>query len=150
MGGMNASEIGKSQRSMLRRRLRAAVAEQPEIKALRTLLLDLAGTELVAPPRCDFDIPILITAGFVMGGPIKLKIMGRSACHQNLARLWGRKRSGLIGIGTGYALSGDGLWRQHSCGVARQGVVETTQMREMYFGRLLQGQDADRFAVANG
>ena len=85
-----------------------------------------------------------------MYGPVKLRIMAASGCHQNLSRLWEKKRNGLIGIGTGYALSGDGLWRQHSWGVGRLGVVETTQGREKYFGRLLQGNDAELFAKANG
>ena len=57
--------------------------------------------------------------------------------------------SGLIGIGTGYALSVDGLWRQHSWGVARDLIIESTEARVKYFGRLLRGADADMFAAAN-
>jgi hypothetical protein len=55
----------------------------------------------------------------------------------------------MVGIGTGYALSADGLWRQHSWGVRRQGILETTAPREKYFGILLQGSSADSFAEAN-
>jgi len=138
------------QRSLLRRRLRAAIAQQPEIKALRALLLGIGGAELVAPPWRDCDVPLLIRAGFVMEGGVRLKIMERNSCHRNLSRLWERKRNGLIGIGTGYAMSGDGLWRQHSWGIGRHGIVETTQARVKYFGLILQERDADSFAVANG
>jgi hypothetical protein len=142
--------IGPDRRRFLRRRLHEAIEQQPEIRAFRRLLLSLGGLELVAPPRPDGDVPRLITAGFVMAGSVKLKIMERSSCHGNISRLWGRKRGGLVGNGTGYALSGDGLWRQHSWGIARQGIVETTQVRVKYFGRLLQGSDAESFAPANG
>jgi len=142
--------MDEDQRSLLRRRLRVAIAEQPEIRDLRALLLDIGGAELVAPPWPDCNVPELIRAGFVMEGRVKLRIMERSACHRNLSRLWGGKRNGLVGIGTGYALSGDGLWRQHSWGVGRRGIVETTQARVKYFGRLLQGLDADLFAASNG
>jgi hypothetical protein len=142
--------LGADQRRFLRRRLREAIEQQPEIRALRKLLLTLGGLELVAPAKPDCDVPGLIKSGFVMEGSVKLKIMERSSCHQNISRLWGRKRNGIVGIGTGYALSADGLWRQHSWGIARQGIVETTQARVKYFGRLLQGRDAESFAAANG
>jgi hypothetical protein len=148
-GRNKSTAIGENQRSLLRRRLRAAVSLQPEIKTLRALLLDLGGTEMVAPPRRDSDLLALIAAGFVMDDPVKIELMERNACHQNLARLWRRDRNGLVGIGTGYALSDDGLWRQHSWGVTQRRVIETTQVRAMYFGCLLQGQDADSFAAAN-
>jgi hypothetical protein len=141
--------MDEEQRVLLRRRLRAAIAKQPEIGSLRALLLDLGGAELVAPPWPDCDVLVLIRAGFAMDKPVSLRAMKRSACHQNLSRLWERKRNGLIGIGTGYALSSDGLWRQHSWGVGQRGIVETTQVRVRYFGHLLQGRDADSFALAN-
>jgi len=140
----------ENQRSLLHRRLREALAEQPEIRGLRALLLEIGSIELVAPPWRDCNVPVLIHAGFVMEGRVVLRIMEHSACHRNLSRLWARKRNGLVGIGTGYALSGDGLWRQHSWGVGRRGIVETTQVRMRYFGYLLQGRDADSFAAANG
>jgi hypothetical protein len=142
--------MDEDQHSLLCRRLIVAVEQQPQISALRAMLLEIGGVELVAPPRADCDVPALIHAGFVMEGFVKLRIMERSASHRNLSRLWGRKRNGLVGIGTGYSMSGDGLWRQHSWGVGRCGIVETTQVRVKYFGLLLQGRDADSFAAANG
>jgi hypothetical protein len=93
--------MSDDQRSLLRRRLRTAIASQPEIRKLRALLLDIGGAELVAPPWPDCNVSALIHAGFVMEGHIKLTITDRNACHRNLSRLWGRKRNGLVGIGTG-------------------------------------------------
>ena len=139
----------KEQRDLLSRRLRAAIKYQPEIKLLRALLLELGGVELVAPSGFDPDVPFLIDSGFAMVGPAKCNVMERSACHKNTARLWLAKRRGLIGIGTGYALSKDGLWRQHSWGVRRNGILETTVARVKYFGRALKGREADLFAAFN-
>ena len=137
------------QRRLLRRRLREAIEQQPEIDALRRLLLGTGGIELVAPPKPDPDVPLLIGAGFVMAGPVQCEAMGQSACHENVSRVWKAKRQDLTGIGTGYALSGDGFWRQHSWVVRREGILETTRERAMYFGILLQGPDADSFADHN-
>jgi hypothetical protein len=139
----------KEQRDLLSRRLRAAIKHQPEIKLLRALLLELGGVELVAPSGFDRDVPFLINTGFATVGPVKCKIMESSACHKNAAQLWLAKQRRLIGIGTGYALSKDGLWRQHSWGIRRNGILETTVGRVKYFGRALEGREADLFAAFN-
>ena len=141
--------MDKIQRSLLRHRLRGARAQQPEIGALRTLLLGIGGEELVAPGGIDADIPFLINSGFLMEGSVQCEVMEVSACHQNVARLWIGRKCGLVGIGTGYALSDDSLWRQHSWGIQRDGVLETTKARVKYFGRALKGRQADSFAEFN-
>ena len=70
-------------------------------------------------------------------------------CHQNIAAVWRKGRRGLVGVATGYALSNDGLWRQHTWGVMRDGVLECTEERRKYFGILLQDSAADYFASCN-
>jgi hypothetical protein len=139
----------EKQERLLGRRLREAVELQPEIEIFRRLLLDIGGIQLVAPPGPDPAVPILIGAGFVMAGLVQCEIMKHIRCHENVARVWAQQRSGVIGIGTGYALSHDGLWRQHSWGLRREGILETTVRRTKYFGRLLQGRDANSFAESN-
>ncbi|HTM12757.1 MAG TPA: hypothetical protein VL127_07585 [Bryobacteraceae bacterium] len=139
----------KGQRNLLGRRLRAAIKYQPEIKLLRGLLLELGGVELVAASGFDPDAPLLIRFGFAMSGSVEKKVMERSACHKNIAALWIAKQSRLLAIGTGYALSDDGLWRQHSWGIRRNGILETTESRVKYFGRALKGREADSFAAFN-
>jgi hypothetical protein len=84
-----------------------------------------------------------------MSTPSARKPMHPGTCHANISSLWKRRLRDIVAIGTGYALSADGLWRQHSWGVRRQGILETTALREKYFGILLQGSDADSFADAN-
>lgn len=143
------STVTKEQRKLLRRRLRVAIDQQPEIKMLRAMLLGIGGVELVAPSGFDSDVPRLIGSGLEMAGLERFEFMEASACHENVARLWIAKHRGLVGIGTGYALSDDGLWRQHSWGIRRNGILETTRERVRYFGRALQRRDADLFAASN-
>lgn len=76
-------------------------------------------------------------------------------CHANAAALWRQRRTpGLghvvTGIGSGYALSGDGLWRQHSWAVTSSGrIVETTEPCLAYAGFMLSEQEAKLFAALN-
>jgi hypothetical protein len=137
-------------KKFLSRRLRDAVSKQPELKELKTLLLRLGGDFIVAPPRSpDQDVPSLLESGFVTSGPITLKVMKSSSCHENVAAVWTKRKFGIVGIATGYALSEDGLWRQHSWGILRDGVLETTEARVKYFGVVLQGEKANFFAFSN-
>jgi len=136
-------------KTFLNRRFREAVKSQPELKRLQSLLLRMGGTCLVAPPKTDGDVPALLESGFLTSGPIALKIMKRSSCHQNIAALWKTRSAGIVAIATGYALSDDGLWRQHSWGIRRDGILETTEPRSKYFGIVLQGDKADHFVECN-
>jgi len=137
------------QKAFLSRRLRDAVGKQPDLKRLKAMLLRFGGEYLVAPPKPDQDLPMLLEQGFLIAGPTKLKMMKSSSCHQNVACVWTKRRFGIVGIATGYALSEDGLWRQHSWGILRDGVLETTEVRLKYFGIVLQGERADFFAASN-
>jgi|SRR5579863_962191 len=139
----------KEQTRLLSRRFREATEQQPKLEVLRGMLLDLGGMHLVAPPNPDAALPLLIDAGFVMAGPVVRRRMEKSECHRNLAEVWSDRKHELVGIGTGYSLSDGGLWRQHSWGVRREGILETTVKRVKYFGILLQHGAADSFAIAN-
>ena len=137
------------QKRFLNRRFREAVEQQPDFEVLRGLLLALGGSHLVAPSSPDPVLALVIDAGFVMAGPVMRRAMTMGRCHRNVAKIWAEKHHKLVGIGTGYSLSGDGLWRQHSWGLRREGVLETTSLRVKYFGVLLQHGDANLFAMAN-
>jgi hypothetical protein len=141
--------MDRERKAFLNGRLRDAISKQPEFKRLKALLLRFGGDFLVAPPRPDQDVPLLLENGFLTSGPITTKAMKSSSCHQNVASLWANKKHGIVGIATGYALSNDGLWRQHSWGILRHGVLETTEARMKYFGIVLQGEKADFFAFSN-
>src|ERR1700687_1379667 len=97
----------------------------------------------IAPPRLDPAVTLLINSDFVMAGSVQRIIMEESRCHENVARVWTKRQEAVVGIGTGYAWSEDGLWRQHSWALLREGILETTVPRTKYFGLLLQGGEAD-------
>jgi hypothetical protein len=137
------------QKKFLQGRFHKATSEQPDLKRLKAILLRLGGDLLVAPPKLDHDVPAFLVRGFLMSGPVSLKYMKANGCHQNIASIWKARRFGIVGIATGYALSEDGLWRQHTWGVLRNGVLETTEERLKYFGILHQAADADHFAECN-
>ncbi len=141
--------MDREQKAFLRHKLKKAVAQQPGLTALRRLLTRLGGRELVAPPTPDDDLPVLLECGFVFGGKVDLCEMRDSSCHSNVACLWKARRRKIVAIATGYALSEDGLWRQHSWGIARDALVETTELRKKYFGIVLTGKEADDFAARN-
>jgi hypothetical protein len=119
------------------------------MRRLKVILLRFGGELLVAPPKLDPDVPALLVFGFLMSGPVNLKCMRENSCHQNVASIWKTRRFGIVGVATGYALSDDGLWRQHTWGILRNGVLETTKERTKYFGILHQGAGADHFAECN-
>lgn len=75
----------------------------------------------------------------------------KSDCHRNCSILW-KQNDNRLKLCPGYALSGDGLWRQHTwCwDVNEYGngrVVETTEKRKAYFGVELSAAQAARFAA---
>ena len=58
-----------------------------------------------------------------------------SACHANAAMMFVRSRR-KVRVASGYALSSDGLWRQHSWGIdlGDRRILETTYRRVRYYG----------------
>lgn len=120
---------------------------------LEAALVALGG-ELVVPPRTiEEDLAALLGRGRAFSGAAARLVSGRpSACHANAAGLWAE---GVGEVCTGYALSDDGLWRQHSWVVSagRTGsdevVVETTEARLGYFGFVLSPDEAAEFAWQN-
>lgn len=119
-----------------------------DLLELRSKLLSHGGDEVV--PALEDDIDKLISEGqlieprtveFVDGTP--------SRCHENASLVF-RNNSPVTKIGVGWALSDDGLWRQHSWAmVGRRKLIETTKEREQYFGFLLSGQEANQFEKRN-
>lgn len=65
-------------------------------------------------------------------------------CHQNSAYMY-QENENVTHIGTGWGLSSDGLWRQHSWGMIDDELIETTVGRDIYYGVLLNGQEAEEY-----
>lgn len=137
-------------------RCKAWCTADPEAEQLRRTLLVLGGNEIVTPFLPELDTgpnPMVLPTDMLKHGAVVPKdvmiiIQGdRNACHANAAELWVTKEYGCSGIGTGWGLSNDGLWREHSWGMNRNGIIETTEPRTVYFGMTLSGQDANKFAA---
>src|SRR5579875_1884149 len=84
------------------------------------------GGELVVPHLAPDDFLERLLSSATVSSVSKLRLVqgSPSSCHANVSALWAQAR--VEAIGTGYALSADGLWRQHSWGLAGPDVVETT------------------------
>lgn len=114
---------------------------------LNEKLLPLAG-ERVVWLGFEEDLAKILERGRTFAGASARKQEGiPSRCHENVAHLW---QEGENQICTGYALSADGLWRQHSWLLEQDGtVVETTELRELYFGYVLTDDEAGEFFYDN-
>ena len=107
------------------------------------------GGKRVVNPGFEPDLDKIMERGQDWdGSAATTKKMRSRDCHANAARL--RETRGHH-IATGYALSDDGLWRQHSWGIhSRTGnPIETTTPRVKYHGAVLTPGEAADFARAN-
>lgn len=120
---------------------------------LEEKLLELGGRCVVYIGEPDLEA--LLARGRAFGGAARLILGQPCQCHMNAADLWEAHR-GKLAIVTGYALSRDGLWRQHSWLLRthptahQRSIIETTARRERYYGFVLDEREADAFCRANG
>jgi hypothetical protein len=120
---------------------------QPEFRELRKILMELGGEETAPPLARDPMISFLIDCGIVFNGPVVVKPAKTGEPVSHLARAWRKRTSGLVAIGLGYALEESGLWREHTFGILREGVLEADAQKRKYFGLMLIGEAADGFAT---
>jgi len=118
------------------------------LSALADRLLALGGRVVVVPPDnpelVEVEIALLLGEGRAYNrADAVLEPGGPSECHANTVALW---RAGQGSICTGYALSND-RWRSHSW-VLRLGgaIIETTELRDAYYGFELGDDGAEIFA----
>ncbi|MFG1604943.1 hypothetical protein [Actinoplanes sp. NPDC049265] len=108
------------------------------------------GGSLVVPPRePEPDLEALLAEGVALTSPVQLSPGEPGDCHSNVAARW---IDGTIArIGTGCALSGDDLWRQHSWGLnSSDELVETSDQRHAYVGiTVAAGPASMQFAGSN-
>lgn len=115
---------------------------------IKKLLLGLEGWAVCVPYR-DPDLPKILERGRSFPGRSRMMRGRPSQCHSNSAYCWDENRE-LCKICTGYALSSDGMWRQHSWVVTNDGeVVETTEKRTRYFGYVLTEDECEQFLFDN-
>ena len=142
------TEISPEQAEFLHNRLLVVAEEQPAIRVLRERLLQIDGLDFV-PPCTEPDLAQLLSCGQLQPFECVLDEMQENSCHGNAARLFAASGAPEFAIGTGYALSEDGLWRQHSWAFDGKSIIETTEVRVRYFGLLLRGEAAQAFVLTN-
>jgi len=143
-------------KSVTNERQRAHLEDQSRslparLRPLEEKLLSLGGSfALVRHNEPDAE-KILARGERLSGRGAVLKVVEHNRCHTNAARLW-LAAPARFEIMTGYALSSDGLWRQHSWVRQRKDgkLIETTERRVLYFGFALEdGHESSRFVDAN-
>lgn len=122
-----------------------------EIWTLRDGLVAMGGEEVCLPPN-EPDLEKILARGQLWGRSDVVARGGRaSQCHSNSAFLWESAQDRMV-VASGFALSDDGVWRQHSwCLEVAQNTartVETTRGRELYFGYVLTLAETLKFAAA--
>lgn len=111
---------------------------------LAGVILQHGGDAVVPPWDPDPDIDRFLQGMTVWSGSgAVLWEMRANACHANARELYSEGAVDMIG--TGYALSEDGLWRCHSWGFLTSEepvpvVVETTVPRVSYVGVMVGGE----------
>src|SRR6266851_5558718 len=119
------------------------IAEQPEAAILCERLRKVGGREIVTP----FTIPVDTSLILACGGPIDntsrlVPGMAESRCREHVAWLWRHHK--ITGVGTGWGLSND-VWHEHTWGMDRDGIVETTKLQDHYYGVIFGGKRAEGF-----
>jgi hypothetical protein len=100
--------------------------------------------------REEPDLQLLLERGAICDYPVALIDGEARDCHSNAAQYWHEHRQ-TCAIVTGYALSDDGLWRQHTWLLEttrerlHSRILETTTIRRQYFGVVLFDDEAENF-----
>lgn len=139
--------IDPAQIQYLHERMKEAIAGQPALNNLYGRLLEVGGKAVAA--RYEEDAEKLLERGVEMSPKgLRMMVGDRSACHANAARLH-ETNPKQVKIVTGYALSSDQVWRQHTWGLWGKRVVETTEKRTAYFGFVLTPEETANFCRYN-
>lgn len=122
----------------------ARTPEQEKLMRLSERLLSFGG-HAVCLPDIEEDYDAIMERGQLFYGKGTHFKKGRpSQCHKNSCLLWNANREN-SSIATGYALSKDGIWRQHSWVVqpltVKYRVWETTVARVAYYGFVMMLDD---------
>ncbi len=121
---------------------------------LRDRLLSFGG-ESACLPMIEEDLTDILEKGqFWFGSGAKRMKGADSQCHRNSCDLYESNKDNLdVRICTGYALSDDGMWRQHSwliCHSPRSNQIsESHEHRIGYYGFVSTPEQCDRFCDAN-
>lgn len=117
---------------------------------LRDALVAFGGEE-VCCPFGEANVDDLLARGQLWGGEFTSAPGRIGDAHTNVAELWAQNQDKYL-IATGYGLSNDSLWRQHSwcIEVTPEGIrlLETSVPRLLYFGYVMHLHESHAFSQA--
>lgn len=129
-----------------------------DLKKLEELLLSFGG-QIVNLPDIEEDIDNILKFGQLWNGWSNTVFMkgSPSQCHRNTTDLYYANYDNpdikALTIATGYALSNDGIWHQHSWLLRKNprsvSVIETTEKRLLYFGFVMSDDVLEDFLYYN-
>lgn len=128
------------------------------LEELKKRLLEFGG-EIVSVPSVEEDLIKILDRGQFWekkwGRIVKIK-GAPCQCHRNSCELWENNRNNFnIRICTGYALTEDCIWRQHSWLVFidertnKAKIIETTVERIAYYGFVMSEEECEEFCYDN-
>jgi len=129
----------------------AANSNQPGVETLKQKLIAHAGAAAVMPVfEADLENLLSRRCIFINGGNHRMGEGEACKCHGNAAALWDQDAE-RYDIYTGYGMSDDGVWRQHSWAYDNTDklIVETTEPRIAYYGFALTLDESAEFFEAN-
>lgn len=149
---IKTTPLNKERKAFIINKRKDYFETQPGLADLEAKLLKIGGQFLC--PTLEEDLDALLNRGEHIRGRVKMMKSLPSQCHSNAARLWDLNRDKICWITTGYGLSDDGLWRQHTWVTqqlpsGRFRIVETTIKRLAYFGFRLTKEEAEEFIFDN-
>lgn len=132
------------------------LAHVQSILILRDKLLAFGGEQAVMPYIEEDLVNIFNRGQLWYGDRTKMELGRPSGCHSNSSFIFKKNQNDPdvdIRLATGYALSEDGMWRQHTWLVSinpiENVIIETTVEREAYFGFVMTSEEAKVFALSN-
>lgn len=134
----------------VQRRNRTLANRHPDAAQLFKTLRQIGGDgTILFHVNDEPDLEILLSRGEHVSRQGRTRLRGaRCQCHRNVSTLYAAGK--ITHIMTGYALAQDGAWRQHTWGVKKNAIVETTNDYLAYFGVRLSPAESKAFATAEG
>lgn len=154
--------VNGTREQFLERKFKRFLKIDPRYKDLRDKLFSLGGTAFV--PISDPHLEKILECGKVFKDKNPIRWICKTAkeeqksglrcyssdCHTNIAYDYVRFCGQGFKIATGWALAYfDGDWRQHSWGIWKGHVVESTVLRRMYYGYVLSPEESVEFVFNN-
>lgn len=126
----------------------------PKLYELHQRLLGFGGQETCLPAVEEDIDPILAHGQLWLDRYVCTMKGAPSQCHRNACDFWEINHNKMdVHIATGYALTEDGMWRQHSWLVHVMPkfvrIIETTVRRIAYFGYVMTDEEAWQFINDN-